>query len=234
VPEDYSVETITNSLLDYAVKYDNSRSQNPYELLKRHAHIVLVHKLTLTPTGVYLEGPEPEVSNRVLRLYKDCSDYFMRVTSTDEDGEPVHYDGRTDQKGVYARFKMFVESEYSIAGRSFSFLRFSYSSLRSQTCWFMVPFESGGRMLSAPGLIRNLVISDTYAAQLNAQPVSVKPSPILPELLKWKLGSRSDFVTSNAMVDASAMVAVRSRLSFARKSGVCMDLNALSSPSSSK
>jgi hypothetical protein len=156
VPEDYSVKTITNSLLDYAVKYDNSRSQSPYELLKRHAHIVLVHKLNVTPTGVYLEGPEPEVSNRVLRLYKDHSDHFMRVTFTDEDGEPVHYDGRFDQKGVYARFKTFLESGYSIAGRSFTFLGFSHSSLRSQTCWFMAPLDLGQRVLSAPELIRNL------------------------------------------------------------------------------
>jgi hypothetical protein len=154
--EDYSVKTITNSLLDYAQRYDNSRSYNPYELLNRHAHIVLVHKLTVTPAGVYLEGPEPEVSNRVLRQHKDHSDFFMRVTFTDEDGEPVHYDGQSDQKGVYAHFKKFIESEYSIAGRGFSFLGFSHSSLRSQTCWFMAPFEYGGRTLSAPELIRNL------------------------------------------------------------------------------
>jgi len=128
--EDYSLGTITNNLLDYAQKYDNSRSQSLYELLNRHAHIVLVHKLTVTPTGVYLEGPEPEVSNRVLRDYKEHLDCFLRVTFTDEDGEPVRYDGQSDQKGVYARFKSFLESKYSIAGKDFSFLGFSHSSLQ--------------------------------------------------------------------------------------------------------
>lgn len=154
--EDYSLRTITNNLLDYAQKYDNSRSQSLYELLNRHAHIVLVHKLTVTPTGVYLEGPEPEVSNRVLRHYKDHPDCFLRVTFTDEDGEAVHYDGQSDQKGVYAHFKSFIESVYSIADKDFSFLGFSHSSLRSQTCWFMAPFKFCGDILTAPELIKNL------------------------------------------------------------------------------
>ncbi|KAG9562824.1 RNA-directed RNA polymerase, partial [Aureobasidium melanogenum] len=154
--EDYSIKTIANNLLDYAQKYDNSRSQNPYELINRHAHIVLVHKLTVTVAGVYLEGPEPEVSNRVLRKYQDHSDHFVRVTFADEDGEPVRYDGQSDQKEVYARFRKFMDSIYSIAGRGYSFLGFSHSSLRSQTCWFMAPFEYEGRILHAPELIRNL------------------------------------------------------------------------------
>ncbi|KAG9526866.1 RNA-directed RNA polymerase, partial [Aureobasidium melanogenum] len=154
--EDYSVNTIANNLLDYAQKYDNSRSQNPYELINRHSHIVLVHKLTVTVAGVYLEGPEPEVSNRVLRKYQDHSDYFIRVTFADEDGEPVRYEGQSDQKEVYARFRKFMDSVYFIGGRGFSFLGFSHSSLRSQTCWFMAPFEFEGEILHAPALIKSL------------------------------------------------------------------------------
>ena len=155
-PEEYSLKTIANNLLDYAQKYDYSRSQNSYELLNRHAHLVLVHKLIVTPTGVHLQGPEPEVSNRVLRSYKDHSNHFLRVTFTDEDGGPVLYDVKSDQKGVYAHFKNLTESEYSIAGRDFSFLGFSHSSLRTQTCWFMAPFEFRGADLTAPNLIKNL------------------------------------------------------------------------------
>lgn len=155
-PDTYSLPTIANNLLGYAQIYDNSRSQNPYELVNRHAHIVLVHKLNVRPTGVYLQGPEPEVSNRVLRDYKDHCDCFLRVTFTDEDGESVHYDGQSDQKGIYAHFKSFMESEYSIAGRKFSFLGFSHSSLRSQTCWFMAPFEFDGTDITASKLIKDL------------------------------------------------------------------------------
>lgn len=153
---DYSVKTIANNLLDYAQDYENSRSQNPYELVNRHAHIVLVHKLTVTVAGVYLEGPEPEVSNRVLREHQDHSNHFIRVTFADEDGEAVRYDGQCDQKEVYARFRNFMDSTYSIAGRAFSFLGFSHSSLRSQTCWFMAPFEFRGQLLNASQLIRSL------------------------------------------------------------------------------
>ncbi|KAK6005708.1 hypothetical protein QM012_007350 [Aureobasidium pullulans] len=83
--ENYAVESITNNLLDFAQKHGNSRSQNLYALANRHSHIVLVHRLTVTVAGLYLEGPEPEVSNRVLRKYKDHPDHFVRVTFADED-----------------------------------------------------------------------------------------------------------------------------------------------------
>jgi hypothetical protein len=33
-----------------------------YELEKRHKHLVLIHRVTVTPTQTYLDGPEPEVS----------------------------------------------------------------------------------------------------------------------------------------------------------------------------
>lgn len=155
-PDVYTVNTITNNLLDYAQRYSLAESQNLYALANRHSHIVLVHRLTVTVTGVYLEGPEPEVSNRVLRKYQDHSDYFMRVSFADENGEPMRYDSQSDQKAVYARFKKFMESEYIIAGRAFSFLGFSHSSLRSQTCWFMAPFEVRGGMLRAAALIKDL------------------------------------------------------------------------------
>lgn len=153
---DYSVAAITNNLVDYAQEYDKSRAENPFEIANRHAHIVLVHKLTVTPCGVYLKGPEPEVSNRVLREYSDHSDHFLRVTFADEDGEPVHYDGQSDHEEIYSRFRRFTESEHSIAGRSFSFLGFSHSSLRSQTCWFMAEFEHQGKRMRAPDLIQGL------------------------------------------------------------------------------
>jgi hypothetical protein len=155
-PLDHSITTITNNLLNYAQEYDRSKSENPHNLANRHSHIVLVHKLTVTPTAVYLEGPEPEVSNRVLRQYQTHSDYFLRATFIDEDGEPVRYDPQSNQTEIYLRFRTFMESEYFIAGRGYSFLGFSNSSLRSHTCWFMAPFISEGELLNAPELIKGL------------------------------------------------------------------------------
>lgn len=153
---DYTTSALSNQLLDYAQNYDRSRTQNPYEIANRHDHMVLVHKLTVTPAGVYLEGPDPETSNRVLREYEEHCNHFLRVTFCDEDGEPVHYEPQSDQKEMYRRFQHFMEGKYVIADRAFSFLGFSHSSLRSQTCWFMSPFQHQGNTISATQLIQRL------------------------------------------------------------------------------
>lgn len=75
----------------------------------------------------------------------------------DEDGEAVRYDPKADQKLIYEkRFKAFMDGSFIIAGRGFSFLGFSHSSLRSQTCWFMAPFMYYTHAMFAPIVIKQL------------------------------------------------------------------------------
>lgn len=64
----------------------------------------------------------------------------MRVSFADEDGLPVHFDGRANQESVYNRFRTILRDGLDIGGRTFEFLGFSHSSLRCHQCWFMAPF----------------------------------------------------------------------------------------------
>lgn len=116
--------------------------EDPFRLFKRHTHINLIHKVVVTPAGMFLEGPEPEPTNRVLRRYADTIDNFIRVVFQDEDGCSVRYDPRASQHVIFhERFKQVLDGivPLLIAGRAFSFLGFSHSSLRAQSCWFMAP-----------------------------------------------------------------------------------------------
>jgi RNA dependent RNA polymerase len=123
----------------------------------QHLHIGLVHKAIVTPAGIYLEGPEPETTNRVLRAYADHADHFLRVTFSDEDGERVRFDRFVSFETIFhTRFKSVLDGVISIAGRRFAFLGFSHSSLRDQTCWFMAPFEHHGVVLNATTVIAQL------------------------------------------------------------------------------
>ena len=154
-----SKDALKEMLERYASTYDQHAPENPYELSKRHAHINLIHKVIVTPTGTYLEGPEPEPTNRVLRKYHDQTDKFVRVLFQDEDGGSVHYDPRASQELIYhQRFKGVLDGVISIAGQGFSFLGFSHSSLRSQSCWFMAPLynRDQGGLLLAPQVIKQL------------------------------------------------------------------------------
>lgn len=117
----------------------------------------MVHRVTVTPAGVYLYGPEAEPLNHVLRKYSKYHDYFIRVVFADEDGEQVRYNPRVSNEAIFNdRFKGILRNGISIAGLKFDFLGFSHSSLRSQSCWFMAPFVFEGSLLYDRILIQKL------------------------------------------------------------------------------
>jgi hypothetical protein len=128
------------------------------DIQSKNQHLVLVHRVSVTPTGIYLDGPDLEVSNRVIRQYSAHSDHFIRVEFADEDGSPLSYDSRTSNERIYDnKYRETLRSSINIAGKVFKFLGFSHSSLRSQTCWFCAPFiNEGGRLIHAPIIISDL------------------------------------------------------------------------------
>lgn len=128
-----------------------------FSIEQQHSHIGLVHKAIVTPTGVYLEGPEPETTNRVLRTYSDHADYFLRVTFCEEDGERLNFDRFVSLEEIFhKKFKSVLDGVITIARRRFESLGFSHSSLRDQTCWFMAPFIHEGVLLNAAAVVAKL------------------------------------------------------------------------------
>ena len=129
-----------------------------FGVTRRYTPLVLVHRVRITPSGIYLEGPEPEPKNQVIRMYGHRAfDSFLRVSFEEEDGDAIRFDYHGTLEAIhFGRFKGILEDKLSVAGRQFSFLGFSHSSLRDQTCWFMAPFTHDGRQLSASELIRTL------------------------------------------------------------------------------
>lgn len=154
---DFAVTSLKDCIRDHAGSYDSSAPDNAYELVKKHQHINLVHRVLVTPTGIYLEGPDAEPTNRVLRRYADHTDHFVRVILMDEDGGWVHYDSRASQNIVYdERFRKLLTKRISIAGRGFHFFGFSNSGLRAHSCWFMAPLIINGDLSFASNILREL------------------------------------------------------------------------------
>lgn len=119
-------------------------------------NVAVIHRVTVTPAGIYLYGPEPESNNRVLRKYPNHHDYFIRVQFSDEDGSPVKFNPAVSNDPIYDRFRKILNEGISIGGRHFAFLGFSHSSLRAQSCWFMAPFSHDGHLLYDRMLIQGL------------------------------------------------------------------------------
>ncbi|KAI3400992.1 hypothetical protein diail_697 [Diaporthe ilicicola] len=108
-------------------------------------NLALIHRVTVTPTRTTLHGPELEAKNRILRKYPNHHEYFIRVQFCDENGEDLFFNPRISYEQVYQRFKDVFRKGIQIAGRIYSFLGFSHSSLRSHSAWFSAPFVDNGR-----------------------------------------------------------------------------------------
>lgn len=86
----------------------------------QYEHIALVHKAMVTPTGIYLSGPEPEIKNRVIRKYSKFSSYFLQVSFLEEDGQTLRYSAAASNQEIYQkRFKNVLEDVIHIAGRRY-------------------------------------------------------------------------------------------------------------------
>lgn len=99
---------------------------------EQYEHIAPVHKAMVTPTGIYLSGPEPEVKNRVIRKYSKFSSYFLQVSFLEEDGQTLRYSSVASNEDIYhRRFKNVLQDVIHIAGRRYEVftLRKSYLCL---------------------------------------------------------------------------------------------------------
>ncbi|PWY94616.1 rna-dependent rna polymerase [Aspergillus sclerotioniger CBS 115572] len=116
-----------------------------------------IHKVMVTPTRVTLHGPELEPWNRILRRFPNHHDYFIRVQFCDEDGQDLYFNSQVSYDDVFSRFKAVLTRGIQIAGRTYSFLGWSHSSLRSHAVWFSSPFvDEDGRFQTHFSIIKAL------------------------------------------------------------------------------
>lgn len=103
-------------------------------------HQAWVLKAMVTPTRIMLHGPDAENKNRVLRMFPNHSDYFLRVIFGDEDGQDLALVPNVNNAPIFERYREVMKDGIQIAGRKFEFLGFSHSSLRSHSAWFSAAF----------------------------------------------------------------------------------------------
>ena len=156
--EQLDIESIIDLLRENEENYNkHGLSVDEINVKGRSENVAIIHKVKVTPSGSYLYGPEPEGNNRVLRKYPNHHDHFIRVQFCDEDGQPIRFSSRVSQDRIFnGRFKNVLRDGITIADRVFSFLGFSHSSLRAQSCWFMAPFIHNGSLMYDRMLISDL------------------------------------------------------------------------------
>ncbi|KAL1732044.1 RNA dependent RNA polymerase-domain-containing protein [Schizophyllum commune] len=101
----------------------------------------------VTPTTMILEGPFPERSNRIIRMYDakhhDC---FLRVSFVEEGRLQYRFDREVDGRTfIRDRIGPLLKEGLVIAGHKFEFLAYSQSALKEHAVWFVKPFRPDGQ-----------------------------------------------------------------------------------------
>ena len=114
--------------------------------------------VTVTPTGLILEGPYPERSNRVMRSYPHNQDSFLRVCFAEENKLQFRLDQEVDgRKFIKERFGEILRHGLEVGGRHFDFLAYSQSALKEHAVWFVKPFVTPqGDRIDAASIIASL------------------------------------------------------------------------------
>ncbi|POV96410.1 hypothetical protein PSHT_15155 [Puccinia striiformis] len=132
-----------------ALERCSSKSRNLFDRQERLENVFKCRSVTITPTTLILEGPLPDESNSILRLY-DYNSAFIRVAIRDEDGSNHHHDREVNgREFLRQRYRPFLVNGLYVAGRRFGFLGYSSSALKCHQAWFVCPFLHKGEVMRA-------------------------------------------------------------------------------------
>lgn len=126
-------------------------------------HMSYTKRVTITPSSVLFRCEEPELSNAVLRRFKDQNPNFLRVNFCDEMQEGT-------KKMKYVAIKRFNEvlKGLKVFNKTFNMLAFSASQLRTDSLWMFADNEklTGKMIRESLGNFSNIKIPAKYAARV--------------------------------------------------------------------
>lgn len=113
-----------------------------------------IHATSITPAGLFLEGPHRDSGNRIVRQFPGKESYFMRVRLQDENFDIIREarEVNNDRCILSGRMRKYLLEGIEIGGRKFHFLAFSTSSLKEHSTWFVANFVYEGKQVSAQSI----------------------------------------------------------------------------------
>ncbi|KAJ0094290.1 hypothetical protein Patl1_15575 [Pistacia atlantica] len=158
-------------------KYLTTRNRPRSPAITLDGSLVYVHRIQVTPCKVYFCGPEVNVSNRVLRHYRDYIDNFLRISFIDEDLDKIHSIAVAPRSssankhrttGIYTRILSTLENGVVIGDKKFEFLAFSSSQLLENSAWVFASTDgvTAAHIREWMGNFRQIRNVAQYAARL--------------------------------------------------------------------
>lgn len=133
----------------------------PYCTLQRSA--------TITPSHVYYSTPTVEVSNRIIRQYKEHADRFLRVRFSDEKAEgKLHNRDDETNDALFNRVRRCLFSGITIGHRHFEYLASGNSQFKEHGAYFFSPTAdlSANTIREWMGDFRHLQVVAKYSSRM--------------------------------------------------------------------
>jgi len=134
--EEVTQSTINKCFFDTIADVEKS---NTLDILKpTDGSLCDAYHVKITPTSMFLDGPFPERSNRVIRAYDLAhQESFLRVSFVDEAKLSYRFDREIDgHLFIQERVGPTLKEGLRIAGRNFRFLAYSQSALKEHSVWY--------------------------------------------------------------------------------------------------
>ncbi|GAA6003728.1 RNA dependent RNA polymerase [Rhodotorula paludigena] len=171
------------SLSDLLLLLDRAVSESAVlgQLLADAEESQLVRQVTLTPTRTLLSGPVLCDTNTVIRSYAHPQN-FLTIAVRHEDGARLT---DRDEHILNSRFKHVFRDGFDLGGRSFQFLAWSSSGLKSGSCFFVSTFQHEGQLVTPASIHKGIgdfrgtetaLIPAKYMARIGQAFSSSKPT----------------------------------------------------------
>jgi hypothetical protein len=148
----YDFQGSTNNLI---ACFDQAMAdRDAFRPLNYSEQLIQCFQIVVTPTTFYLDGPFPDQANRVLRLFPQHRNHFVRVCFADEEHLSLRFNREEDKESyIHSRIISLLKNGIQLYHGHYQFLGYSNSGLREHSVYFVHPFVwKNNKIVDAEGI----------------------------------------------------------------------------------
>ncbi|KAI8897258.1 RNA dependent RNA polymerase-domain-containing protein [Globomyces pollinis-pini] len=138
---------------DFSIKEFNNRRVQLKEFQEHTKVNYDCYHVIMTPSHMYLTGPFVDQTNRVIRMFFNHQNRFLKVSFLEEN----HFALNTDRGHLPGkeRISIILKNGFNLMNRHYDFLGYSNSALRSYSVIFVTPFTDDNGDIITASVIRD-------------------------------------------------------------------------------
>lgn len=133
------------------------------------SHCIWQRTATVTPTSIYFSSPSVEVTNRIIRKYREHGDRFLRVRFSDEKQQGrIHAVDNDSNDPIFTRIKRCMKNGITIGDRHFEYLASGNAQFREHGAYFFAstPTLTVSRIRKEMGDFSDIRVIAKYASRV--------------------------------------------------------------------